>query len=500
MNLHLISYRILHPFLSVKHPFFVLWIVSIKERFFSRESIRLSTKSKRAIAVAFGVVLMISIMVFFPDRNQYLTVKPQNNDNPARINATENSSASEQQVNNVTIAGSVAPSLSPPPYITTYQPPFLPTLPPGLIGSTQVTNSTVWKKVAMNAWGYFQPDIGFINNVTGLPSAGSLWPFFTDWDLGVYIQAILDARRIGLIEKEGPWGVYDRVDKVLTFLENRKLTNESLPYWFYQAENGEPHPDFVSTNNYGYVSDAGRLLVALKNLKTYNNTYTTRIDNITKNRMNYSAMLKEIDSLTGSNNIYDYFVASGFAGFWPDKANVPASIMNNIWSTPQIDFKGVKLPTAKISCEPILLSIFDLQHPDSRVFNLSRRVYRAHEAWFNYSGKYRAFSEGPINSGFVYEWVVLPDGRTWIVQNQEGSDLDIVPIVYTKVAFSFLALHNTTFARDIVAFLEKNLLPPYIGYYVGISEDRENIETIGCNTNGLIISAARYAIQKCNPP
>ena len=92
--------------------------------------------------------------------------------------------------------------------------------------------------MAENAWQYFQPDLGVDSN-TGLPNSGLGNPFFTDWDLGVYIQAVMDANATGLIGSDGAWGSSARLEKVVHFLETRELNNASYPYWFYQSSDGK---------------------------------------------------------------------------------------------------------------------------------------------------------------------------------------------------------------------------------------------------------------------
>ena len=84
-------------------------------------------------------------------------------------------------------------------------------------------NSTVWMAVATNAWAYFQPGVGVDVN-TGLPYAeGTSFTGFTDWDLGVYIQAVIDAQELNLITTNGTLGSEARISDVLSFLENRTL-------------------------------------------------------------------------------------------------------------------------------------------------------------------------------------------------------------------------------------------------------------------------------------
>ena len=94
--------------------------------------------------------------------------------------------------------------------------------------------------MASYAWDYFQPGIGVDSN-TGLPYAsGTSFTGFTDWDLGCYIQALIDAQKLNLIGPNDLWGFNERVNMVLTFLENRTLNpNTDYPYQFYDATNGK---------------------------------------------------------------------------------------------------------------------------------------------------------------------------------------------------------------------------------------------------------------------
>ena len=78
-----------------------------------------------------------------------------------------------------------------------------------------------WLELAKNAWKYFQAGVG-VNVNTGLHSAGLGWPYFTGWDLGTYIQAIIDARELGILQNDGQWGFDSRIDKILELLKNTK--------------------------------------------------------------------------------------------------------------------------------------------------------------------------------------------------------------------------------------------------------------------------------------
>jgi hypothetical protein len=370
-----------------------------------------------------------------------------------------------------------------------------------LLTSSPAIDSAVWKNIAANAWEYFQPGIGVDSN-TGLPYAGaSSFKAFTDWDLGVYIQAVINAQKIGLIGMGGEWGSNERLEKVVNFLETRPL-NEStnFPFWFYDATNGQNYRQMSDkAANPVDGADTGRLLLALNNLKNYQPNLTSRINYIVYNRTDYTPLLSGVNSSDSSSNIYAYYIDSGYAAFWPIQVgDVPSEILNNIASKPTVTTYGVSLPNISLTCEPLLCSIFEINKTDRSLTNLMEKVYLAHEAYYNNTGQFVAFSEGnSITSQFIYEWVVAPDGNTWKITNDAKTVYyNIHPIIYEKVALSFLALYNTTYAYNLSVYLEKNMPKPTNGYLSGMDTLGKMVPGEGSNTNGLILDAALYAIQK----
>ena len=214
-------------------------------------------------------------------------------------------------------------------------------------------------------------------------------------------------------------------------------------------------------------------------------------------------MEKAVDALTNSKNLYDYYVASGFAGFWPSRFSTLAStILNNIVSAPTVSTYGVSLPASKLTCEPLLLSVFNLDS-NAKLNGLAKQVYLAHEARFNATGKFTAFSEGNtgLNSpDYVYEWVVKDDGSTWTIEDVDQVKVGISPIIYFKSAVGLLALYDTSFTESMASYIESHLPNPSNGYSDGIDEngrvDTSNID----KTNGMIIGAALYAITNIQNP
>jgi hypothetical protein len=509
MKPRLVNYKRFYSFISVKHTFLRSSSggEQPKRDIFKKKTWHLSMKAKAVIAFVIIAVMLISVFVFIPKGDQSTPnvepVEPQSND------PTASPSPTTQQTPSATQKPSFIPDVS--KVITNVVAGLLPPKLPGIIESNEYADSGVWRAVAANAWQYFKPGTGVDQN-TGLPGADLFFPYFTDWDLGVYIQAVMDAQKIGLIGKNETWGADYRLDKVLTFLETRELNNDSYPFWFYEAKTGYNYKAQSDlTNSSVDVIDTGKLLVALDNVKDYNSAaFAQRVDNLVynsfNNRSNYEALVPEIRSENRSYSIYAYYVASGFAAFWPEISDVPGKILDNILNGvngTRVQFDGgITLPASEISCEPLLHSIFDLKNNanNTKLMNLVENVYWAHEAKYNATGQYVAFSEGNSPYGFIYEWVVQPNGDKWIIKSGDNSELYVEPIIYTKVALSFLSLYNTTYARNTVIYLERCLPDPTRGYCGGADfiidiGAKILVNQVGSNTNGLILSAARYALR-----
>ena len=466
--------------------------VESKKGFFMHNHWRFNRKTKGLIVFAIITVILVSIFAFLPKQSESRAIVKQ-----PTGDLTASPSGIQSDTNNKTSSSNILAGLT--QAIGKVIAPTPEPKPPGVIATAETINSTVWLEVAANAWKYFQPGVG-VDPAMGLPYSNS--PVFTDWDLGVYIQAVIDARKIGLIDNDGAWGFDARIDKVLTFLETRKLNvATNYPYWFYQATDGENYHELsdLATTPYDGV-DTGRLFVALNNVRVYNSSWALRINNfvynVYGNRSNYDAIIPSIksDTLT-STDIYAYYIYSGFASFWPSNlTNVQSTILNNIFSAGNVSTpEGVLLPKAGLIGDPLFCSVFELNSTDSRLMTLAYQVYLAHEAYYNDTGQYRAFSEGPsMSGGWEYEWVVLPDGRTWTLDEHNSNTS---PMIYSKIALSFLAIYNTTFAKNMSIYLENTLPEPSNGYCEGVDESGQLLERAASNTNSLILDAALYAIQ-----
>ncbi len=465
------------------------------------------------IVLAIGLIAIIITLSFGFLMDESMRATP---DTPSTLPIVNDPTATPKQTINPTptVAVTRPPSTNPPPVyrdevkLGGWVQPAQTDKTGGLLESSSAVNSDVWSKIAANAWSYFQPGKG-VDSTTGLPASSLGWNYFTDWDLGAYIQAVIDAQKIGLINKGDAWGSTARLEKVVTFLETRQL-NGTIPYWFYNSD-GTPYRSQSSVN----VPDTGALFVALNNLKVFNSSLASRIDNVVYNRASSSmpinsgnrtdyqsvvAPLRDESFIT--TNIYSYYTDVGYASFFPQLAGCPDNVLKNIQKASNVTINNSTIPAANILCEPLISSVFnlrDLPNFNPYLLTLMNQTYSVHEAQYNSTGRYIAFSEGIGPSDFIWEWVVLPTGETWKITNPDGSYLDINPVIYTKVSLSFLALYNTSFAYDMSLYLEKVSFDPSTGYGAGADYNQNpsmaKVYTpVEANTNGMIISAARYAL------
>jgi hypothetical protein len=462
----------------------------------SHHSIHLGKKGKVEVAVALIAVILVSALIFFP-RSEQTVETPENTTEPVATTNTSTSPTANPTYSNGPTTSPVNPWQSIIDTVTGKD------RSTEVVTNSQNLNSIVWKQVATYAWNYFQPGVG-VDSRTGLPASGDSVSFFTDWDIGVYLQAIIDAQKTDLIESEGPWGSNARIDKVLTFLETRELNSNHYPYWFYVNDGTVNHDLSDKSTEMCNIADTGRLFVALNNIKVFNQSYSSRIDNFVYNtygnRSNYATLVPGLktESQT-STSIYSYYVISGFASFWPSQLkDAPAKVLNNIMSAPTVKTpENITLPNSRLTEDPLLCAIFEISNNPAQLTTLAKQAYLAHEAYYNATNHYRAFGEGnTFTDAWAYEWIVY-DGRTWVVRDG-SSDLNINPLIYTKIAFSFLAIYNTTYAKNMVMYIENLMVNPSNGYSNGVDEAGTLLEATGLHTNGLILSAARYAIHN-NP-
>ena len=366
--------------------------------------------------------------------------------------------------------------------------------------SSMLPNST-WIKWATNAWRYYGPstDLG-VDPTTGLPIAGRYWPYFTFWDLGTYLYAIMDVSRLGILGKTGLWGSDDRINKVINWLQTCTLTTNQLPYLWYNARTGNPGTEVSSEET--NVSDYGQFLIAMHRLKTFRPDLITTIDNLVKVRFNTALMAGSSTRFSqAGTGIYAWYVSQGFMYFGYDSYTPVLEAMKRLkqmMDGPKVTVYGITLPRADLTSEPLQLGMF-FADPNPQLAELTRNAYLAQEKRYNATGKYQAWTEGNTglaNPNYVYEWIVTSGGGTWVITPSQ-----ITPIAYLRTAIAYEALSHTTYTRSMIDYLNTTLGgPTEAGYEDGVDESGRQVNTIVDRTNGMIIGAARFAYDVSQTP
>jgi hypothetical protein len=348
-------------------------------------------------------------------------------------------------------------------------------------------SSSQWLAWASKGWRYFQPGVGVDQN-TGLSSAGYGYHYFTEWDLGTYIFAILDAEQLGIVPVSGTWGSTYRFNKIMDFISLRQLTSNNVAYLWYDATTGSPA--FSGETN---AADLGFLLNAMYHLKQQHPEYGSTIDRIFApgGRENI-AYFASNPNLWGGSNVYVWLTAHGFKFFgydtYPGVANA-LRILQNILTGPQVSTYGISLPKADLTSEPLLLAAFTLP-AETGFAGLLLNVALAQQNRKLATGKFTGFSEGNAENLYTYEWIVQSNGATW------STVPAVTPVAYIKVAFGFYALYGLQYYKDLLNFVNASFTgyDYAYGYWDGVNESGNVQGTLIDRTQGILLAAARYAV------
>jgi hypothetical protein len=338
-----------------------------------------------------------------------------------------------------------------------------------------------WSSWAEVAWRYFQPGVG-VNSVTGLHYAREDWQRFTDWDIGVYISAIISAERLGLISRDGPWGSDYRLEKILSFLETRSITSDRLPYAQYDANTGSVPGDVG--DRLANPSDSANLLLALDDLRSFRPDFSNRIESIVA-RYNFESFAQS--DYFAANDIYPFYAAQGY---WAFGFSTPKlRDLEDLGGGSTVNVYGEEIPKADVTSEPLVLAILENRTNDSYKA-YADSVFLAQQRRYELTGKLTAFSEGayPAPQYYVYEWVVTGTGETWLMT--AGEKINASEVVYTKIAFAFHAIYNNNYTQTLVNQVLS--LATEKGFLEGVMEDGKIVDALSDKTNGMILQAACY--------
>jgi len=342
-----------------------------------------------------------------------------------------------------------------------------------------------WLEWGEVAWRYFQPGVGVDAN-TGLNYGRSDWHRLTDWDLASYIEAIIAAEKLAILNADGEWGSNGRVEKVLRFLEARSLTAEKVSCLQYDAESGKVPEDMK--NSSVHPSDWGRLLLALDDLRRLRPDLEKRIGSIVARHDNQ--LLGE-NKYFSSPDIYPFYAAQGYWAFGYSTPRL--TDLASLGGGGTVDIYGLALPKARITSDPLLLAI--LEDRSSQIYRTyADRAYEAQKRRHGQTGTLTAYGEGayPNPPYYAYEWVVTATGEQWTIQ--AGGMVKSPEVVYTKIAFAFHAVYSDDYTRKLVE--ETSRVASDKGFEEGISSDGTVLHVLSDKTNSMILEAAAYVRQR----
>ena len=371
-----------------------------------------------------------------------------------------------------------------------------------------------WRQWGAVAWRYFQPGVAWDAN-TGLVYEAYGHHYFTNWGLASYIFSIMRAQQLGLVTAT-QYDLRYRVSKVLDFLSSQALSS-GVPYLTYSADDGRP-----TTTQVTNAADYGRLLIALYLLKQYllQNGYADlapRIDAIVYNSTRAGLQL----SSQLQNDFYSFYVAQGFKLWGVDVSRFEQEFQA-LQDGPFVDpseMYGVEgIPSeVRVNPEVLVAGLLELGGLESINNSLAwsvykefaGRVYSVLEARHASTGQLTAWSEGgvDIGPGFVYEWIVDPEGRTWTIldpqlqlmwsmengpnQSYGNTIVNRLPVAFTKIAFALYALFGTGYSKTLVDALGSTY--DSNGFMEGLYETGGVDSTHQVQTADMVLAAAAYA-------
>ena len=349
------------------------------------------------------------------------------------------------------------------------------------VGSGHGGERALWMHIASRAWSYFAPGVG-VDETTGISRASNYWPRVTDWDVGNYIVALVDARELGLIGDSGPWGFRDRVDRILSFLEHRELAPGGVPYSWYESSTGRPWRNY-RTNFW----DSGMLLAALHYLELHSPEYAARVRGIVS-RVDYRSL-----SILHPSGPYGYLCSWGFKSFGIGGYNPEALLHDMIYGGGRPRVYGIEVPRGLIG-DPVALSVIVLGPTRDRI-ELMEIYTRSMEARYNETGLLSAWSEG--NTGledpsYVYEYV-FSGGAAWVITAPGRGEVGSIPIEFVKMAAAMHAITPSWYTRLLLEELTSKTSSPH-GFYEGVADDGRVADVLIDKTNAMIVASARYAL------
>jgi hypothetical protein len=359
-----------------------------------------------------------------------------------------------------------------------------------------------WGRIA---WSYFKrnlyPETGLPGSVDGFPSA-------TAWEIGSYLNALVSAQAVGIIEA----GEFDRLaPAALGALGRLPLFEGALPNKSYDVRtlgmtdyNGQP-----SATGIGWSGlDVARLLLALNIMARRHPEHAAAVDTVVRrwqlDRLLAGGVLMgrslEVPDVHQEGRLgYEEYAAKGLVRLGLDAYRA----LETTDTISLVEISGIHVPIDDrdrerhdadvcTTSEPYILEGLELGF-DARSRAFAWAVLRAQEQRATSSGIPTAVSEDHVEGPpyFVYGCVV-GNGVPWAVLSPGGERFDQLRFLDTKAVFGWSALFPTPYTEGLLQQVFP-LNDPERGWYAGRFEvDRRINGAVTANANAVILESLHY--------
>jgi len=354
-------------------------------------------------------------------------------------------------------------------------------------------------RLGLTAWKYFKENT---ESSTGMVYSGILiddnhvyrYPITTVWDIASSLLGIVSAERLGIISYRE--GIY-RITRILDFLQECELYQNKYPNFDYDITTGQ----MIKEHQGIAWDDVARMLVALKVIETHYPSLEKRCNSVIERwDLTFLETLYQPDKQEKLNKIkvspyWNYLEASfqlwGYKdkslSFWTRLRNK----IHNLFSQTQPDyFDRLLIP------ESYILEAIEMgQTEESK--KVLQVIQNLQEARYKYKGIITCLSEGELdrNPWFVYcGMVITKEGFIFwpVVKSISGENKDYSQhrFISSRAAIGWQVLNENDYSRLCYDLIRKKVINHRFGFYTGIYEENEEINSsLSVNTNGIILES-----------
>ena len=355
-------------------------------------------------------------------------------------------------------------------------------------------------RLALGAWKYFKENT---ESSTGLVYPNVLinddytykHPKAAIWDIASSLLGIASAEKLGIISlKEG----IHRITKILDFLQTCELYQGQYPNFTYDVTTTQ-----MVKEGPGIVwDDLARMLTALKIIKTHYPSLKDNCNSVIERWVLTSIGIlyqpdkdEEIFKEVKTSPYWDYINAS--FGLWGYR-NEPASLWRNLKNKMYGLFSGSEPDyySTLLMPESYILEAIEIGQTESNkeILNL---IHNLQKARYEDEGIITSISEGDLDRKpwFVYCGLVASEeGFTiWPVVRSIWEDGESYPeyrFINSKAAIAWQALKENDYTRLSYDLIRRKALNYQLGFYTGIYEESQKINTsLSVNANGIILES-----------